>query len=98
VGWNAVGLDLQQTGVQGGILSGTKLAGVNGRVYSRDLLNHAIKAGKNNFRPIQPLVVADDYDQTRTVNYRDDQRYPHSGRDASKPYLDELLKPLTRQD
>jgi hypothetical protein len=49
-------------------------------------------------RRIQPLIVADDYDQTCTVNYRNDQRYPHSVRDASKPYPDELLKPLTRQD
>jgi predicted metalloprotease with PDZ domain len=78
-----------------GITSGMKVVGVNGRVYSPDLLNDAIKASKNSSQPIQLLVVADEYYKTCTIDYHEGERYPHLVRDASKPdYLGEILKPL----
>jgi hypothetical protein len=76
-----------------GIPWGRSWWGVNGRVYPRDLLNHAIKAGKNNSRPIQRLLW-------RTITIKPARstiaRTSAIGtlvRDASKPYLEELLKP-----
>ena len=72
-----------------GIGSGMKIAGVNGHVYNPDVLEDAIKSGQ----PIRLLVIADDYFQTFTVDYRGGPKYPHLVRDEAKPdVLDELIK------
>ena len=79
---------------EAGITSGMKVIGVNGRVYTHDLLEDAIKAAQDNSKPISLLVVVDDYFQTSTINYHGGGRYPHLVRDDGKPdYLDELIKP-----
>ena len=79
---------------EAGISSGMKVIGVNGRVYTHDLLEDAIKAAKDDSKPITLLVVVDDYFQTSTINYHGGGRYPHLARDDSKAdYLDDLIKP-----
>jgi len=71
-----------------------KVIGVNGRVYTHDLLEEAIKASKDSTLPISLLVVVDDYFQTSNINYHGGERYPHLTREDPKPdYLDELIKP-----
>jgi hypothetical protein len=71
-----------------------KIAGVNGRVFTRDVLDDAIKAGKDNSEPIKLLVIDEDYYKTVTVDYHGGERYPHLVRVESKPdYLDDLIKP-----
>lgn len=77
-----------------GITSGMKLVGVNGRVYTHEDLEDAIKAAQDNSEPIKLMVVIDDYYQTFNVDYHGGVRIPHLVRDESKPdYLDELIKP-----
>ena len=77
-----------------GITSGMKVVAVNGRVYTQDLLEDAIKAGKDNPNPIVLLVIVDDYYKTAAIDYHGGQRYPHLVRDETKPnYLDDLIKP-----
>jgi predicted metalloprotease with PDZ domain len=77
-----------------GISSGMKVIGVNGRVYTHDLLDDAIKNAKDSSQPITLLVVNDDYINTATINYHGGARYPHLVRDNQKPdYLDDLIKP-----
>lgn len=77
-----------------GISSGMKVLGVNGRLYTHDLLEDAIKAAKDTTQPISLLVVVDDYLRTCTINYRGGERYPHLVRNDGQPdYLDELIKP-----
>jgi predicted metalloprotease with PDZ domain len=79
---------------EAGISPGMKVVGVNGRVYTHDLLEDAIKAAKDTTGPITLLVVDDDYFRTATVQYHGGERYPHLVRNGSKPdYLDELIKP-----
>jgi predicted metalloprotease with PDZ domain len=79
---------------EAGISSGMKVIGVNGRLYSHDLLEDAIKAAKDTTQPISLLVVVDDYLRTCTINYHGGEQYPHLVRDAGQPdYLDELIKP-----
>jgi len=79
---------------QAGITNGMKVVGVNGRVYTHDILEDAIKAAKDTTDPITLLVVVNDYYQTSTISYHGGDRYPHLVRDDSKPdYLDELIKP-----
>lgn len=77
-----------------GISSGMRVVGVNGRVYTPELLEDAIKAAKGSSDPITLLVVDDDYYRTATVQYHGGERYPHLVRDETKPdYLGDLIKP-----
>ena len=104
----SIGLSLAEDGTVGdsihdgpafkaGITPGMKVVGVNGRVYTPELLGDAILAAKNTVRPIQLLVVDDDYYRVCTVEYHEGTRYPHLERDESKPdYLSEMLKPLAK--
>jgi predicted metalloprotease with PDZ domain len=78
---------------EAGITSGMKVIGVNGRVYTHDVLEDAIKAAKGNTQPITLLVVVDDYFQTSTISYHGGRSYPHLVRQDGKPdYLDEIIK------
>jgi predicted metalloprotease with PDZ domain len=73
-----------------GITSGMKVAAVNGRVYTQELLEDAIKDSAN---PIVLLVIVDDYYKAAAIDYHGGQRYPHLVRDETKPdYLDDLIK------
>jgi predicted metalloprotease with PDZ domain len=77
-----------------GISSGMKVVGVNGRVYTHDLLEDAIKEAKEGSKPITLLVVIDDYYRSCTIDYHGGERNPHLKRDDAKPdYLDDLIKP-----
>jgi predicted metalloprotease with PDZ domain len=79
---------------EAGISSGMKVVGVNGRVFTQDLLADAIKAAKDTSQPIALLVVVDDYFRTCTINYHGGPRFPHLERVGDKPdYLDDLIKP-----
>ncbi|MGA2832626.1 MAG: M61 family peptidase [Terracidiphilus sp.] len=79
---------------EAGVSSGMKVIGVNGRVYSHDLLADAIKAAKDTSQPVTLLVVVDDYFRTCVINYHGGDKFPHLVRVADKPdYLDELIKP-----
>ena len=78
---------------EAGISSGMKVVGVNGRVYTHDLLEDAIKSAKDTTEPITLLVVVDEYYKTSAINYHGGLRYPHLVRDEAKPdYLDEVIK------
>jgi predicted metalloprotease with PDZ domain len=79
---------------EAGISSQMKIVGVNGRVYTPELLSDAIKSAKVVSQPITLLVVVDDYFRTCTITYHEGPRYPHLVRDGGRPdYLDELIKP-----
>ena len=78
---------------EAGISSGMKVLAVNGRLYTQDLLDDAIKAAKDTSQPISLLVVVDDYIRTCTIQYHGGDRYPHLVREGDRPdYLDELIK------
>jgi len=100
----SIGLQLESDGTVGdsvvgspafeaGISSGMKIVGVNGRVYTHDLLEDAIKAANGTTETITLLVVDDDYYRTAAIQYHGGERYPHLVRDDAKPdYLDDLIK------
>ncbi len=76
-----------------GISSGMKVVGVNGRVYSHDLLEDAIKAAKDGSQPISLLYIDDEFYKTATINYHGGERYAHLVRnDQVSDYLDDLIK------
>ncbi len=79
---------------QAGIGPGMKVAGVDGRVYTHDGLQDALKTGK----PVELLVIVDDYYKTFTVDYSGGPKYPHLVRqDGKADVLDELIKARTGQ-
>jgi predicted metalloprotease with PDZ domain len=79
---------------EAGISSGMKIIGVNGRVYTEDILADAIKAAKDSSQPITLLAVDDDYIRAFVINYHGGARYPHLVRNNDQPdYLDDLIKP-----
>lgn len=76
-----------------GITSSMKVIGVNGRVFTPELLNDSIKDAADGSKPITLLVIDDDYYRTATIDYHGGPRYPHLVREEGKPdYLDELIK------
>ena len=73
-----------------------KVVGVNGRLFSQDLLEQAIKEAKVSTQPSTLLVLSDEYYRTCTINYHGGPRYPHLVRVDDKPdSLDDLIKPAT---
>lgn len=78
-----------------GIVAGMRVLGVNGRVYTRELLDDAVAGSASSPNPVELLVENDDYYKTCLVDYHGGPKSPRLVRDASKPdYLDELLQPL----
>jgi predicted metalloprotease with PDZ domain len=76
-----------------GITPGMKIVAIDGRAYTHDRLQDAIKDAKDRSQPIAMLIVNDEYFKTCNVDYHGGIRYPHLERDAGKPdYLDELIK------
>ena len=77
-----------------GLAPAMKVIGVNGHVYTAEVLADAVKAAKNSKDPVALLAVSDDYIRTFNVDYHGGQLYPHLERLDDKPdYLDELIKP-----
>ena len=80
-----------------GVMPGVKLVGVNGRLYTPEILAEAIKNSKNVSEPIELLVVNADYYRACKVDYHGGDRYPHLEREESKPdFIDEMIKPLVK--
>ncbi|MGH9395150.1 MAG: M61 family peptidase [Terriglobales bacterium] len=80
-----------------GVVAGMKVLGVNGRVYTRNLLADAVLASAKASGPIELLVENDDYYKTCLVDYHGGPLAPRLVRAASQPdYLDQLLQPLAK--
>ena len=78
-----------------GITPGMKIVGVNGRIFTPDVLEDAIKATRNGTRTISLLVLNNEYYKTSTIECTGGAQYPHLVRIEGTPdYLDEILKPL----
>lgn len=99
----SIGLDVTRDGTvidsivgspayQAGVTSGMKIAGVNGRLFTPDQLNDAIKRSPSRSGPIRLLLVNDDYYREALIDYHGGARFPHLVRDATKPdYLDDVV-------
>jgi predicted metalloprotease with PDZ domain len=75
---------------------GMQIVAVNGRQYSGQLLNDAIRDAKDNSNPISLIVVNTGMYKVIGVDYHNGLRYPHLERVESVPArLDEILKPMT---
>ena len=71
-----------------------KIVGVNGRVFSRNLLNDAIADSPNAPGSIELLVLNNEYYHIAKVDYHGGLRYPHLERNPTVPDdLPELVRP-----
>jgi len=76
-----------------GIGPGMKLVAVNGRKFSKGVLQDALREGKNSAAPIELLVENTEYYKTYKLDYHEGEKFPHLVRDESKPdLLSEIIK------
>jgi predicted metalloprotease with PDZ domain len=79
-----------------GIGPGMKLVAVNGRAWSNDVLQDALRASKDSKQPIELLVENAKFFKSYSIAYHDGIRNPHLERSEGSDVLGEILKPLTR--
>jgi predicted metalloprotease with PDZ domain len=74
-----------------------RIVGVNGRQFSLELLNEAVRDAKSNPAAIAIMVASDTgILETHEINYHDGMRFPHLEQiPGTTDYVDEILKPLT---
>jgi predicted metalloprotease with PDZ domain len=74
---------------------GNKIMGVNGQIFSVDLLKAAIREAKGKTDPIHLIVQSDSFLTMTDIDYHDGERHPVLERVANTPaYLDDIFKPL----
>jgi hypothetical protein len=73
-----------------------KLVAVNGRRFSRRVLEDAVRNAKGSRSPIEVLAENAEFFRTYNVEYFDGPRYPTLVRDTTKPdVLGEIIKSRT---
>ncbi len=102
----SIGLLLSDTGVvmdsvvtmpayKAGIAPGMTVVAVNGRKFNPHVFNEALRATTTSAKPLQLIVVNDDYFHTVSIDYHGGPRYPHLVRVPGTPdLLGENMKPL----
>lgn len=79
-----------------GIAPGSNLIAVNGRKYSKDVLQDALKAGGDEARSILLLLQKDEIFSTVELRYAGHARHPRLKRDSASPdLLTTILSPRT---
>jgi len=77
-----------------GLAPGMKLVAVNGRRYSRQVLQDALRLGKGGARPIEILAENAEFFKTYSLDWTAGPRYSRLERDPAKSdMLGEILKP-----
>ncbi|HEY6430214.1 MAG TPA: hypothetical protein VIX84_23535, partial [Acidimicrobiales bacterium] len=81
-----------------GITPGMEIVAVNGRRFTSEVFDAALRGTKTSTEPIQLLVESDDYFKTVTIDYHGGPRYPHLVRVEGKPdMLSEIIKARASQ-
>jgi predicted metalloprotease with PDZ domain len=105
--WWSIGIDLASDGRIDDVLVGSasdkaklgpgmQIIAVNGRQFSGQLLNDAIRDAKGNDNPISLIVANTGTYRVVGLDYHDGLRYPHLERVEGTPdRLDDILKPMT---
>jgi predicted metalloprotease with PDZ domain len=82
---------------QAGLGPGMKLIAVNGRGYTAEVMNAALRLGKDGAQTLELLAENTGYYKTYAVRYAAGERYPQLMRDDSRPdVLQQILAPAAR--
>lgn len=76
---------------QSGIGPGMKVVAVNGRKYTKEVLEAAVREAKSSKEPIALLVQNGDFFRTHAVDYHGGVRYPHLVRNENEDRLAAVL-------
>lgn len=79
-----------------GIGPGMKLVAINGRAWSKDILQDALRASTDSKHPIDLLVENAKFFKTYSIDYHDGIKNPHLERGGGNDVLGEILNPLTK--
>jgi predicted metalloprotease with PDZ domain len=76
-----------------GIGPGMRLAAINGRRFSADVLSDELRAGKITSEPLELLIENTEYFKTFKIDYHGGEKYAHLARDEAKPdVLSDIIK------
>ena len=79
-----------------GIGPGMQLVAINGRAWSKDVLQDALRASKDSKEPIDLLIENAKFFKTYSIAYHDGVRNPHLERAEGADLLGGIVTPLTR--
>ena len=79
-----------------GIGPGMQLVAINGRAWSKDVLQDALRASKDSKEPIDLLIENAKFFKTYSIAYHDGVRNPHLERAEGADLLGGIVEPLTR--
>jgi predicted metalloprotease with PDZ domain len=79
-----------------GLGPGMKLVAINGRAWSRDVLEDALRASNGSDQPIALLVENANFFRTYSIPYHGGIKNPHLQRTEAPDVLGEILKPVTK--
>jgi predicted metalloprotease with PDZ domain len=83
---------------KGGVAPTEKIIAINSQIFSKDVLQDAIRDSKNTTQPIHLLLQADNYVTTADIDYHGGERYPSLERiPGTTDYLDEITAPLVKE-
>jgi predicted metalloprotease with PDZ domain len=81
---------------EAGIGPGMKIIAINGRLWSKDVLKEAVRASKENQKPIELLVSNAEFVKSYSLDYHRGLQNPHLERTSGEDLLDQILKPRTQ--
>ena len=106
--WNTLGLQLgPQGGTQdvlvGGLADkagfgpGMKILAINGRAFSPEVLQQAVRDAKGGQQPLEFITENTGFYKVLTIDYHDGPKYPALERVSGTPdRLDDILGPMTK--
>ncbi|HET7569114.1 MAG TPA: hypothetical protein VFK96_00825 [Gammaproteobacteria bacterium] len=78
-----------------GLIPGMRIAAVDGKAFSADMLEDVIERARDSKAPITLLVKNAGQYETLHVDYHGGLRYPHLERRKGAPdYIDRIIAPL----
>jgi len=72
------------------------MVAINGRAWSKDVLQDALRESTESKHPIDLLVENEKFFKTYSIDYHDGIRNPHLERSGGGDLMGEILNPLTK--
>ncbi|MBD5653826.1 MAG: M61 family metallopeptidase [Candidatus Eremiobacteraeota bacterium] len=85
----------QGAGYRAGLAPDMRIIAVDGRKWSGDALNDALRSHKGGSTPLEMIVTSDDFYKVVKIDASAGERYPHLVRDAGPDELAKIYAPKT---